>query len=104
MQCKRLIEKGSAVDQTRYLLCIYKCLIINQKFVSRHWILNIKIPSEIEVAPRYKLLVHCFSLFTLFILFTLVALFTMLTLLSLLSSLTLLTLFKQLKTGRVSGM
>ena len=80
-----------------------------EKFVSRHWILNIKIPSEIEVAPRYKLLVHCFSLFTLFILFTLVALLTlltlltMLTLLTLLPSLTLLTLFKQLRTGRVSG-
>ena len=25
LQCKRLIEKGFAVDQTRYLLCIYKC-------------------------------------------------------------------------------
>ena len=73
-----------------------------EKFVSRHWILNIKIPSEIEVAPRYKLLVHYFSLFTLFILFTLVALLTLLTLLTMLTllpSFTLLTLFKQPRTG-----
>ena len=51
----------------------------------------IKIPPEIEGAPRYKLL----KLFTLFTPFTLFTLFTLLTLLQLLPPLKMLSLLKQ---------
>ena len=46
---------------------------------------NQKIPPEKDVAPKYKLLTHCKTLFTLFPLFSLVSLITLFTLLTLLS-------------------
>ena len=60
--------------------------------------LQIKIPPEMEVTPRYELLDACtlFSLLKLFRLFTLFTLFTLLTRFTLFTLLILLILFKLL--------